>query len=147
MLEASPGLPAESCAEAATPASTRCVAWCAAAPIVAALFDEMLGFGRDVYWMLLLSPELKILRELAGAPYNFNGVRYQDVLADGGQLLDAGRGSDAVQGVGLDGGELGVHGAWTDGSSPGGPVRTADPRRVWSIIGPPPSPFACAASS
>ncbi len=33
--------------------------------------------------MLLLSPELKILRELKGAPYNFRGVRYQDLLADG----------------------------------------------------------------
>jgi DNA-binding beta-propeller fold protein YncE len=33
--------------------------------------------------MLLLSPDLKIKKELQGAPYNFNGVRYQDVLADG----------------------------------------------------------------
>lgn len=30
--------------------------------------------------MLLLSPDLEIKRELKGAPYNFNGVRYQDVL-------------------------------------------------------------------
>ena len=33
--------------------------------------------------MLLLSPELKIKKELKGRPYNFNGVRYQDVLPDG----------------------------------------------------------------
>jgi len=33
--------------------------------------------------MLLLSPELDIKKELKGAPYNFNGVRYMDILADG----------------------------------------------------------------
>lgn len=33
--------------------------------------------------MLLLSPDLEIKRELKGSPYNFNGVRYQDVLEDG----------------------------------------------------------------
>jgi len=33
--------------------------------------------------MLLLSPQLKILRELHGEPYHFNGVRYLDVLPDG----------------------------------------------------------------
>ncbi len=33
--------------------------------------------------MLLLTPELTILKELNGEPYNFNGVRYQDVLPDG----------------------------------------------------------------
>jgi DNA-binding beta-propeller fold protein YncE len=33
--------------------------------------------------MLLLSSDLKIKRELRGALYNFNGVRYQDVLEDG----------------------------------------------------------------
>ena len=33
--------------------------------------------------LLLLSPELEIKREWKGAPYNFNGVRYQDVLPDG----------------------------------------------------------------
>jgi DNA-binding beta-propeller fold protein YncE len=33
--------------------------------------------------MLLLSVDLKIKRELKGAPYHFDGVRYQDVLQDG----------------------------------------------------------------
>lgn len=33
--------------------------------------------------MLLLSPDLKVKRELKGQPYNFNGVRYQDVRPDG----------------------------------------------------------------
>jgi DNA-binding beta-propeller fold protein YncE len=33
--------------------------------------------------MLLLSPDLEIKQELKGAPYNFNGVRYQDLLEDG----------------------------------------------------------------
>ena len=33
--------------------------------------------------MLLLSPELKILKEWQGSPFDFNGVRYQDVLANG----------------------------------------------------------------
>jgi len=33
--------------------------------------------------MLLLSPDLMIKRELSGSPYDFDGVRYQDVLADG----------------------------------------------------------------
>ena len=33
--------------------------------------------------LLLLSPDLDIKRELKGSPYNFNGVRYMDVMADG----------------------------------------------------------------
>jgi len=33
--------------------------------------------------MLLLSPDLTIQRELSGSPYDFNGVRYQDILSDG----------------------------------------------------------------
>ena len=33
--------------------------------------------------MLLLTPELEIINELSGPPYDFNGVRYQDVLPDG----------------------------------------------------------------
>ena len=51
------------------------VAWCAAAPIVAALLDEMLGFRGDAYWILLLSPasivpmnELTVLDELRLRP-------------------------------------------------------------------------------
>ena len=33
--------------------------------------------------MLLLSPDLEIKKELKGPPYEFKGVRYQDVLSDG----------------------------------------------------------------
>ena len=33
--------------------------------------------------MLLLSPELKIIEEWSGSSFDFNGVRYQDVLIDG----------------------------------------------------------------
>lgn len=33
--------------------------------------------------LVLLSPELEILRELKGAPYDFDGVRYLDVNPDG----------------------------------------------------------------
>lgn len=33
--------------------------------------------------MVLLWPELIILRKLRGAPHRFNGARYQDVLPDG----------------------------------------------------------------
>lgn len=33
--------------------------------------------------MLLLSPELKILKEWQGSPFDFDGVRYQDVLSNG----------------------------------------------------------------
>ncbi|MBU1210946.1 MAG: NHL repeat-containing protein [Alphaproteobacteria bacterium] len=37
--------------------------------------------------LLLLSPDLEILRELKGPPYNFDGVRYMDLLADGTLIL------------------------------------------------------------
>jgi streptogramin lyase len=37
--------------------------------------------------MLLLSPELRIELELKGAPYNFSGVRYLDVLPNGTLIL------------------------------------------------------------
>lgn len=37
--------------------------------------------GRDR--MLLLSPELSVLETLEGSPFEFDGVRYQDVMADG----------------------------------------------------------------
>ena len=37
--------------------------------------------------MLLMSPDLKILRELSGAPYNFSGQRYLDVAPDGTLII------------------------------------------------------------
>jgi DNA-binding beta-propeller fold protein YncE len=60
--------------------------------------------------MLLLSPDLKILRELAGAPYNFNGVRYQDVLADG-TLIAADKNIHQVKIIAADGTLLKVIGS------------------------------------
>lgn len=52
--------------------------------------------------MLLLSPALEIIRELKGAPYNFNGVRYQDVLPDG-TLIAADKNNHQVKIIGPDG--------------------------------------------
>lgn len=52
--------------------------------------------------MLLLSPDLEILRELKGAPYHFNGVRYQDVLPDG-TLIAADKNNHQVKVIGPDG--------------------------------------------
>lgn len=52
--------------------------------------------------MLLLSPDLEIKRELSGAPYNFDGVRYQDVLPDG-TLIAADKYSHQVKIIAPDG--------------------------------------------
>lgn len=52
--------------------------------------------------MLLLSPELKIKRELKGSPYNFDGVRYQDVLLDG-TLIAADKNNHQVKVIGPNG--------------------------------------------
>ncbi len=68
--------------------------------------------------MLLLSPELKIKRELQGAPYNFNGVRYQDVLPDG-TLIAADKNNHQVKVIGPDGGLLLVLGTGRPGKGPG----------------------------
>lgn len=46
--------------------------------------------------MLLLSPDLRILRELKGDPYDFDGVRYQDVLPDG-TLIVADKNNHAIK--------------------------------------------------
>ncbi len=52
--------------------------------------------------MLLLSPELEIKRELKGPPYQFNGVRYQDVLPDG-TLIAADKNNHTVKIIAPDG--------------------------------------------
>jgi streptogramin lyase len=54
--------------------------------------------------MLLLSPDLDIKKQLKGPPYNFNGVRYQDVLEDG-SLIAADKNNHQVKVIGA-GGEL-----------------------------------------
>ena len=52
--------------------------------------------------MLLISPDLVVKQELKGAPYNFNGVRYQDVLPDG-TLIAADKYTHSVKVIGPDG--------------------------------------------
>lgn len=52
--------------------------------------------------MLLLSPELEIKRELKGEPYNFRGVRYQDIMPDG-TLIAADKNNHQIKIIGPDG--------------------------------------------
>ena len=52
--------------------------------------------------MLLLSPDLSIKRELKGRPYNFDGVRYQAVLADG-TIIAADKNNHQVKVIAPDG--------------------------------------------
>lgn len=59
--------------------------------------------------LLLLSPELAIKRELKGAPYDFDGVRYLDVLADD-TLVAADKNSHRVLFIAADGALLHVIG-------------------------------------
>ncbi len=68
--------------------------------------------------MLLLSPELKIKRELKGAPYDFDGVRYQDVLPDG-TLIAADKNNHQVKVIGPDGALRLVLGTGDPGKGPG----------------------------
>ncbi|CCQ73300.1 NHL repeat-containing protein [Magnetospira sp. QH-2] len=67
--------------------------------------------------LLLLSPELKILRELSGAPYHFNGVRYLDRMTDG-TLIAADKDSHRVLVIGADGALLSVLGSGEAGRGP-----------------------------
>lgn len=67
--------------------------------------------------MLLLSPALEIKRELKGEPYNFNGVRYQDVLPDG-TLIAADKNSHSVKIIAADGELLSVIGGGRPGQGP-----------------------------
>ena len=68
--------------------------------------------------MLLLSPDLKIKRELKGAPYDFDGVRYQDILPDG-TLITADKNNHQVKIIGPDGRLLLVLGSGRPGRGPG----------------------------
>ena len=67
--------------------------------------------------MVLLSPELEIQRELKGAPYHFDGVRYQDVLPDG-TLIVADKNNHQVNVIGGDGELLAVLGTGKPGKGP-----------------------------
>jgi DNA-binding beta-propeller fold protein YncE len=68
--------------------------------------------------MLLLSEDLEIERELKGAPYDFDGVRYQDVLADG-TLIAADKNNHQVKIIGADGTLLLVLGSGRPEKGPG----------------------------
>lgn len=68
--------------------------------------------------MLLLSPDLKIKREWKGAPYDFDGVRYQDVLPDG-TVIAADKNNHQVKFIAPDGKLLLVLGTGRSGKGPG----------------------------
>lgn len=68
--------------------------------------------------MLLLSPDLEIKRELKGTPYDFDGVRYQDVLPDG-TLIVADKNNHQVKVIGPDGALVLVLGTGRAGIGPG----------------------------
>ncbi|KPK35663.1 MAG: hypothetical protein AMJ66_00565 [Betaproteobacteria bacterium SG8_40] len=76
--------------------------------------------------VLLLSPELKILRELGQAAYDFNGVRYMDLLDDG-TLIVADKNNHQVKFIGPDGKLLYVIGS---GKREEGPGKFATPEGV-----------------
>ncbi len=76
--------------------------------------------------VLLLSPQLKILRELGQAAYDFNGVRYMDLLDDG-TLVVADKNSHRVKFIGPDGALLHVIGS---GRPEEGPDKFATPEGV-----------------
>ncbi len=68
--------------------------------------------------MLLLSPDLTIKRELKGEPYNFDGVRYQDILPDG-TIIAADKNNHAVKIISPEGKLLLVIGTGEPGKGPG----------------------------
>ena len=68
--------------------------------------------------MLLLSPDLEIKREWKGAPYDFDGVRYQDVLPDG-TVIAADKNNHQVKFIAGDGRLLLVLGSGSADKGPG----------------------------
>lgn len=68
--------------------------------------------------LLLLSPELEIKREVKGPPYDFNGVRYLDVLPNG-TVIAADKNSHTVKVISADGKLLMVIGNGQPGKGPG----------------------------
>lgn len=68
--------------------------------------------------MLLLSPELIVMHELKGSAYDFNGVRYQDLLPNG-TLIAADKNNHAVKFIAPDGKLLFVLGTGNAGKGPG----------------------------
>jgi DNA-binding beta-propeller fold protein YncE len=68
--------------------------------------------------MLLMTEELKVIKELKGSPYNFNGVRYQDVLPDG-TLIAADKYSHSIKVISPEGDLLMTIGSDEPGMGPG----------------------------
>ncbi len=68
--------------------------------------------------MLLLSPDLDIKREWKGAPFEFDGVRYQDVLPDG-TVIAADKNNHQVKFISADGRVLLTLGSGSAGKGPG----------------------------
>lgn len=67
--------------------------------------------------MLLLSPDLEILKEWSGAAYGFNGVRYQDVLPDG-TVIAADKNNHQVKVISVEGELLLTLGTGRPGKGP-----------------------------
>lgn len=76
--------------------------------------------------MLLMTSELKLIKALEGAPYNFRGCRYQD-LTETGALVVADKNSHSIKVIAPDGALLGVIG---DGNRGNGPNVFATPEGV-----------------
>ena len=76
--------------------------------------------------LLRLSPDLDILQELGGSPYNFNGVRYLD-LTPQGMIIAADKNNHQVKFIDANGKIVGVLG---DGRRGKGPNRLATPEGV-----------------
>lgn len=68
--------------------------------------------------VLLVSPGLKIVRELSRKTYDFNGVRYMDLLEDG-TLVAADKNNHQIKFIGPDGKLLLVLGSGRPGKGPG----------------------------
>jgi len=68
--------------------------------------------------VLLLSPDLEILRELSRKTYDFNGVRYLDLLDDG-TLVAADKYNHQVKFIGTDGKLIHVLGSGSSGKGAG----------------------------
>lgn len=76
--------------------------------------------------MLLLSPELEVKDEWGGDPYDFDGVRYQDVLPDG-TVIAADKNNHVIKFIAADGTLLLVLGT---GKPEKGPGKFATPEGV-----------------
>jgi len=68
--------------------------------------------------LLLISPDLEIVRELSRKTYDFDGVRYMDLLEDG-TLIAADKNNHQIKFIGPDGKLIHVLGSGRSGKGPG----------------------------